>query len=113
MSVCNASSKMLRDFHKKYDYLTADQVKELYDSALALYLQLSYPFDKSITQLPEDCARDVYIIRMIMTETLERDGLSSVTAYSENGMSFTFDNAHISSQIVNLITPHVKGVGKA
>jgi hypothetical protein len=47
-----------------------------------------------------------------MVETLEREGLSSVTAYSENGMSFTFDNAHISKQLLSTITPKAKVVVK-
>ena len=47
-----------------------------------------------------------------MTETLEREGLSSVTAYSENGMNFTFDNAHISKQLLSMITPKAKVVNK-
>ena len=79
---------------------------------MALYLSLSFPVDRSITDIPEEYVRDVGIIRKIMTETLEREGLSSVTAYSENGMNFTFDNAHISKQLLSMITPKAKVVNK-
>lgn len=112
MTVNDLTDKMKTDFKKKYSYLTEEQVDDLYNCSLNLYLSLSFPLDRSITKIPEEYARDVGIVRQIMTETLERDGLSSVTAYSENGMSFSFDNAHISKQLLSTITPKAKAVVK-
>ena len=112
MKVNDLVSVMKEDCHKKYSYLTEEQVDDLYHCSLALYLSLSFPVDRSITEIPEEYVRDVGIIRKIMTETLEREGLSSVTAYSENGMNFTFDNAHISKQLLSMITPKAKVVNK-
>ena len=112
MRVKDIVAQMKTAFHKKYSYLTEEQVDDLYNCSLALYLSLSFPVDRSITEIPEECARDVGLIRKIMTETLEREGLSSVTAYSENGMNFTFDNAHISKQLLSMITPKAKVVNK-
>lgn len=112
MKVNDLVAQMKTAFHKKYAYLTEEQVDDLYNCSLALYLSLSFPVDRSITEIPEEYARDVGLIRKIMTETLEREGLSSVTAYSENGMNFTFDNAHISRQLLSMITPKAKVVNK-
>lgn len=112
MTVNDMIDEMKTNFKKKYSYLTDEQVDDLYHSSLNLYLSLSFPFDRSITTVPEEYSRDIGIIRKIMTETLEREGLSSVTAYSENGMSFTFDNAHISTQLLATITPKAKVVTK-
>lgn len=112
MKVNDIVAQMKTAFHKKYSYLTEEQVDDLYNCSLALYLSLSFPVDRSITEIPEEYARDVGIVRSIMQETLERDGLSSVTAYSENGMSFTFDSAHISKQLLSMITPKAKVVNK-
>jgi hypothetical protein len=112
MAVDDLINNMKADFKSKYNYLTDDQVEDLYKTSLNLYLSLSFPLDRSIVSMPEEYARDISIVRMIMTETLERDGFSSATAYSENGMSFTFDNAHISKQILSLITPKSKVVSK-
>ena len=112
MKVNDLVSVMKEDFHKKYNYLTIEQVDDLYRCSLNLYLSLSFPFDRTIMEIPEAYARDVGLIRKIMTETLEREGLSSVTAYSENGMNFTFDNAHISKQLLSMITPKAKVVNK-
>lgn len=112
MKVNDLVSVMKEDFHKKYNYLTIEQVDDLYRCSLNLYLSLSFPFDRTIMEIPEEYARDVGLIRKIMTETLERKGLSSVTAYSENGMNFTFDNAHISKQLLSMITPKAKVVNK-
>ena len=112
MKVNDLVAQMKSAFKKKYDYLTESQVDDLYNCSLNLYLSLSFPLDRSITEIPQEYARDVGIIRRIMTETLEREGLSSVTAYSENGMNFTFDNAHISRQLLSMITPKAKVVVK-
>lgn len=112
MKINDIVAQMKIAFKKKYNYLTESQIDDLYNCSLSLYLSLSFPFDRSITDLPEEYARDIGIIRKIMTETLERDGLSSATAYSENGMSFSFDNAHISRQLLSTITPKAKAVVK-
>lgn len=113
MNVNDLVSVMKENFHKKYSYLTEEQVDDLYRCSLNLYLSLSFPFDRTIMEIPEEYARDVGIVRSIMQETLERDGLSSVTAYSENGMSFTFDSAHISRTLLSIITPKAKAVTKS
>lgn len=112
MRVNDLVTQMKDAFKNKYDYLTERQVDDLYNCSLNLYLSLSFPLDRSIMEIPQEYARDVSIVREIMTETLERDGFSSATAYSENGMSFTFDNAHISKQLLSMITPKAKVVNK-
>lgn len=112
MTVNDYVSEMKSKFKRKYSYLTDEQIDDLYNCSLNLYLSLSFPFDRSIANIPEEYVRDIGIIRRIMQETLEREGLSSVTAYSENGMNFTFDNAHISKQILTMITPKAKAVVK-
>ena len=113
MKINDLVDVMKTAFHRKYSYLTEGQVEDLYHVSLNLYLSLSFPFDRNIMEIPEEYARDVSIVRAIMQETLERDGLSSVTAYSENGMSFTFDNAHISRTLLSTITPKAKAVTKS
>lgn len=112
MTVNDIVCEMKKAFKRKYSYLSNEQVDDLYCCSLNLYLSRSFPLDRSITNIPEEYARDVGIIRQIMTETLEREGFSSATAYSENGMSFTFDNAHISKQLLSTITPKAKAVVK-
>jgi len=105
-------SAMKTSFHKKYPYLSDEQLEDLYECSCDLYLSLSFPFNHEITEIPEEYVRDITIVRKIMEETLERDGFSSFTAYSENGMSFTFDNANISSNLLRLIVPKAKVVRK-
>jgi hypothetical protein len=112
MRVNDLVAQMKTAFKNKYNYLSGSQVDDLYNCALDLYLSLSFPLNREITEIPQEYARDVGIIRKIMVETLEREGLSSVTAYSENSMSFSFDNAHISKQLLSTITPKAKVVVK-
>ena len=110
MEVADLVSLMKKSFKNKYSYLSDSQIEDLYQCSLNLYLSLSFPFDRNIVSIPKEYARDVGLVRMIMEETLQRDGLSSYTAYSENGMSFSFDSAHISKTLLNLIKPKAKGV---
>lgn len=112
MAISELVEQMKSEFKTKYSYLSDEQVDDLYNCSRDLYLSLTFPLDRSITDIPEDYARDVSIVRLIMQETLEREGMSSYVAYSENGMSFSFDNAHISAQILSLITPKAKVVTK-
>ena len=112
MKLAEKISSMKSSFHKKYPYLTDEQLEDLYECSRDLYLSLSFPFHHEITDIPEEYVRDVSIVRRIMEETLERDGFSSFTAYSENGMSFTFDNANISNTLLKTIVPKAKVVSK-
>ena len=99
-------------FAAKYSYLSAEEVDSIYRVALGVYLATLFPLDPSHTEFPEDRARDVYWIELAMQQIVERSGVSSAVAYSENGLSIEFDSsALISRDLRRLITPYV-GVPK-
>ena len=111
MTKQQAIAEMRARFHARYPYLSTDEVERLYQFALGAYLTLSFPFDKSIMELPDNRVRDVFWIEACMQEQLERSGCTSMTAYIENGLSATFDASQISNGLRKLITPKV-GVPK-
>jgi len=89
----------------KYSHLSNGDISTIYDTALAIYLSLSYPFDKSIIDIPDTCLRDMWWIQQCMVEIIERDGISSQIAYRENGLSMDFDSSCISAFLRSAIIP--------
>jgi len=105
MTKAEAILRVKAFIQNKYNHLSDDDVSSIYDIALAIYLSLSYPFDKSILDIPESDLRDMWWIQQCMIEIIERDGISSAIAYKENGLSLNFDSSYISSFLKNSIIP--------
>lgn len=91
----------------EYSYLTENEVGKLYDKAVSCYCDFSFPFDHSITTIPEDRPRGVQWVHDCMVEILERSGCSSYVAYAENGLSLEFDNSQISRGLLKRLIPCV------
>jgi len=100
--------QMKLGFRAKYNYLSEDEVEELYEKALMIYLELQYPLHKTVHTIPERNLRGITWIKMCMQEILERSGVSSAVAYSENGLSIRYDSSVVSSTLMQLLTPYGK-----
>lgn len=96
---------VITSFVKKYDYFEYDEVLDIYSQALYTYIDLAYPFDRNMFDVPEDNPRIYQWIYDCMNEIVERNGTSSLTAYSENGMSWTWDSSGISEGLKKRIVP--------
>ena len=94
---------MKYEFSKEYDYLTDDEIDNLCQKALGIYLDLSYPFDQSVETIPETRPRAVQWVHDCMQEILERNG-TNAKSYSENGLSIMFDSSMISNGLRNRLT---------
>ena len=92
-------------FVQKYPYLEYDEVLDIYSSALCTYIDLTYPFEPNMFEVPENNPRIYQWIYDCMNEIVERNGVSSLTAYSENGMSWTWDSSGISEGLRKRIVP--------
>lgn len=92
-------------FVQKYSYLEYDEVLDIYSSALCTYIDLTYPFEPNMFEVPENNPRIYQWIYDCMNEIVERNGVSSLTAYSENGMSWTWDSSGISEGLRKRIVP--------
>ena len=99
--------EVLSRFKNKYDYLSSTEIDALYDVAKTTYLDLAFPFEQDITDVPSDRPRAYTWIYDCMGEILERSGCSSMTSYSENGLSISWDRTGVSNGLLSRVTPKV------
>lgn len=98
---------------KKYDYLSTLEAEMLVNKAKSICVDHLYPSDLTINYINFDWSNhrfDMWILDCI-DEIIERMGISSVTAYKENGMSWTFDRAGISQSLLDRLTPIAHTIG--
>lgn len=74
------------------------------------YLRLVYPFNREITDLPDERAQDWQTKCAIELYNLAGD--ENLTSYSENGLSETYARAGISQDLLNELPSPVAGVIK-
>lgn len=91
----------------KYPYLTVEDITEIVEKAKMFYFGLQYPCEPmaSETTHPIDTFMAQRWVLSACDELIERLGFSSVVAYKENGVSWSFDNAQLSDKLCNLIKP--------
>lgn len=92
---------------QKYNYLSDDDIKKIYDVALADYVFLRYPSENSRPKF-ENVKIDFFVSQWIykrMDDIVQREGISSLTSYSENGLKYSFAGTDIDPQLVSQIMP--------
>lgn len=95
-------------FKRKYR-LDEEDVEIMVGCAKEILLHLLFKADKYIYNENKEWAYEEYrywIFRCVQ-EQIEKKGLTSARAYSENGISITFGEAQISSSLRNEIVPFV------
>lgn len=88
----------------KYSYLSDDEINLYINRAKSILVEQLYPADISVSY-------DTYIVppRFDMwildcvDELIERDGISSLTAYRENGVSYNWGKSGISNGLLERI----------
>lgn len=94
-------------FKRKYDYFTNQEVEDIYEIAKFNYLLLKYPYN-NLQDIPENDYYSANWIGMRMTEIVELNGISSYTAYHENGLSYTIGQTAITNGLRSLIKPQAR-----
>lgn len=92
---------------QKYDWLTTEEIETCYKMAYHDFIRLSYP---SQNKRPEMVDMDFLSAQWVyarMVDILDRAGGTSVTAYKENGVSWTYGGSYIDPMLVAMITPKV------
>ena len=92
---------------QKYDYLSFEEINTCYNLALSDLVRLTYPSSNNRPKI-EDFAVDFYASQWIyarMLDIIAREGASNVTAYRENGISFTLAGSYIDPSLVAQIMP--------
>lgn len=87
-----------------------EKFKDCLESAKNRYLNLVYPFDRNITELPDDRARSWQTDCAI--ELYNLDGDENLTSYSENGLSESYEKAGLSNGLLSQLPPAKAGVPK-
>jgi hypothetical protein len=93
----------------KYPYISKEDRLAILNKAKMFYYGAMYPFDSNASEetKPITTFFGKQWILSACDELVERLGFSSALGYKENGVSWNFDNAHISDRLMNLLTPIV------
>ena len=104
--------EMRKEFIDELQGIEDDSLDETFKAKLrrakSRYLSLVYPFDRNITELPDDRAKNWQTECAIELYKLgdEEDYIS----YSENGLSYSKAKAGISEDLLNQLPPARAGV---
>lgn len=108
MNCQNQQSEQIKlQVKQKYDYLSLNEIDTCYNLALSDFVRLTYPSTNNRPSV-DKIAIDFYASQWIyarMLDILDRAGGTSVTAYKENGISFTYAASYIDPSLVNQIMP--------
>lgn len=87
----------------KYSYMKDEEIELLVKRAQSICIDKLYPGDMSVnyTTFNWDNPRFEMWILDCVDELVERAGMSSVVAYKENGMSWSFDRAGVSQALLD------------
>lgn len=100
---------LVKIVNKKYDYMEVDEVRLLLNKARSIAVEQLYPNDLSVNYLNFDFDNprfDMWLLDCV-DELVERVGISSVTSYKENGMSWTFDRAGVSQALLDRLPRNI------
>lgn len=92
-------------FCATYNFVPTEDVDTLYSIAEKTYLDKAFPFEPDITTIPENRPRAYDWVYECMKEIADKSGCSSMTHYSENGISITWDKSGVSQGLLNRVTP--------
>lgn len=101
-----SKEKCVAYFKEKYPYLLERDLEDMYDSAYEIFLKTKYHSNTAIKEIPEAVyLRNNTWFKRAMQCWIDKEGMTSVTSYSENGVSFTFDKAGLTQDLINEISP--------
>jgi hypothetical protein len=100
---------------EKYPYMTDDELELLIIRAKSICVEQMYPANLSINYDNFDWTNkryDMWILDCV-DELVERLGMSSVVAYKENNMGWSFDRAGVSQALLDRLPRMAKSVSLA
>ncbi len=91
-------------FSGKYPYMSVADIGLLYDTASDIYINLRFPFNLEKVEVDEkELQKHPTWHLRVMQELIDRNGLTNVVGYRENGVSFTFDKTGLSQSLIDEI----------
>lgn len=93
--------------HKKYPWLSDDDINICYNTAVKDYLLRKYPSDNNRPTV-EKLADNFIFAQWVsdrMEDILSRAGGTNLTAYKENSVSFTYASSYIDENLLKQLMP--------
>jgi len=91
---------------------TMDEVfKSKLEDAETIALDALYPYDNTISRLPNDRRLRNWQVRCAI-ELYKKSGTTNVQSYSENGLTVTYMTGLLSKELLNELSPPKAGVIK-
>lgn len=90
------------------DEVDTDTLLAYLDLAKQVVLNKCYPFDKTVTEVPE-CYQNVQV--EVAAYLLNKRGAEGETRHSENGIDRTYEAASVPASMLRGVVPFAKGVG--
>ena len=90
-------------FKNKYSYMEDNDIYLLYDIACDMYINYRYPFGDVYEINNKDLQKHPTWFLRCMQEMIDKEGISNVIVYSENGVSMTFDKTGLSQSLIDEI----------
>lgn len=95
--------KCITHFKNKYDYMEESDIELLFDIACDIYINCKYPFNDIYNITEKDLLKHPTWFLRCMQEIIDKEGISNVIGYSENGVSVTFDKTGLSQSLLDEI----------
>lgn len=90
-------------FAEKYTYMKTSEIKLLYNMACDIYINTKYPFSDVCEVTEKDLKKHPTWFLRCIQEMIDKEGISNVIGYSENGVSMTFDKTGLSQSLLDEI----------
>lgn len=95
--------KCVMYFKDKYNYMKSTEIELLYDIACDIYINYKYPFKNVYEVSQKDLQKHPTWFLRCIQEMIDKEGISNVIGYSENGVSITFDKTGLSQSLLDEI----------
>ena len=90
-------------FKNKFPYMDATDIGLLFDKVCDIYINTKYPFKEVYEVSEKDFKKHPTWFLRCMEEIINQKGLNNLVGYSENGVSFKFDKAGLSNDLMDEI----------
>ena len=94
-------------FKEKYAHFKSNDIGLLFDIACDIYINAKYPFGDVYDVSERDFRKHPTWFLRCIQEIINLKGLNNLVGYSENGVSFKFDKAGLSSDLMDEIVGEV------
>lgn len=96
-----------RTIKQRHSYLSDEDVVRIVNKAKMFYFSAKFPCEPNADETTRPITSFVAKnwVLACCDELVDRLGIGSATAYRENGISLSFDNAQISDRLISQITP--------